>query len=87
MVAAPVVDGFLLKRNVQKQPFAGKYLSNKVLELLDKQSITVTPQYLVQSKVAVDAGLPAKAKLRSKDNITPSFHDFAVSVSMFLKSL
>lgn len=80
MSAIPVVDGFALKRSIYKQPYAGKYLSKQILELFDKEGINVVPQYLVYSKKAVDAGTPAKAVLHSRENITDSFHQFAVEV-------
>lgn len=84
MSAVPVVDGFVLKRNIRKQPYAGKYLSGRIRKLLEEENISVVPQYLVCSKRAVDAGHSAKAKLRSREKITKSFHEFGVEVCIWI---
>lgn len=59
----PVHDGLVLKRGVQHSPLAGNFISSQVRALLKSNNppITVTPHYLVSSKVAVDAGQPAQA--------------------------
>ncbi|TPX59709.1 hypothetical protein PhCBS80983_g02298 [Powellomyces hirtus] len=76
--AVPVVDGYVLKKAIQKQPFAGRYVSNQALLHLKARGISVTPQYLVSNKAAVDAGQPAKFDLRERPNTSPSYHNLAV---------
>ncbi|KAI8820591.1 actin family [Fimicolochytrium jonesii] len=76
--AVPVVDGYVLKKAIQKQPFAGNFISDQALLYLDQLGIKVTPQYLVANKQAVDAGQPAKYDLRERPNTRPSYHRLAV---------
>ncbi|KND04519.1 uncharacterized protein SPPG_00248 [Spizellomyces punctatus DAOM BR117] len=76
--AVPVVDGFVLKKAIQKQPFAGNFISNQAQLYLKEMGITVTPQYLVSKKSAVDAGQPARYDLRDRPNTAPSYHNLAV---------
>lgn len=87
--SSPVIDGFVLKKNIARQPFAGKYLSEAVSNLLSSMDVSFSPQYLVRSKEPVIAASPAKATLRSSANIDPSFHSFALDreISHFKASI
>lgn len=66
---------------IHKQPFAGDFVSNQALLYLREMGITVTPQYLVAKKSAVDAGQPAQFEMRDRPNTTESYHRLAVEVS------
>ncbi|KAI8995928.1 actin family [Gaertneriomyces semiglobifer] len=77
--AVPVVDGYVLKKAIQKQPFAGDFVSKQALLYLKEKGIEITPQYLVAKKSAVDAGQPAKCQLRDRPNTSQSFHEMGVS--------
>ncbi|KAJ3020409.1 Actin-like 6A [Thoreauomyces humboldtii] len=78
--AVPVVDGYVLKKGIQKQPFAGNHVSNQALLYLKERGISVTPQYLVANKSPVDAGEPAKFDLRQRPNTSESYHNLAIEV-------
>lgn len=73
MSAIPVVDGFILRKGIHRQPIGGRAISKALLYSLQNpppQNVRlgklteVIPQYLVQSKVAVDPGRPSQAQLR-----------------------
>ena len=57
----------MLKRGVQHSPLAGNYISSQIRALFKSNSppITITPHYLVSSKVAVEAGQPPQATYRT----------------------
>ncbi|KAJ3174027.1 Actin-like 6A [Geranomyces variabilis] len=76
--AVPVVDGYVLKKALQKQPYAGNFVSNQALLHLTAQGINVTPQYLVSNKSAVDAGQPPRFDLRERPNTSASYHKLAL---------
>lgn len=64
----PVHDGMILKRGVQHSPLGGDYISSQIRALFkhnSPQPITITPHYLVSSKVNVDAGQPPQAKYKT----------------------
>ncbi|KAK2750642.1 NuA4 histone acetyltransferase subunit [Myotisia sp. PD_48] len=63
----PVHDGLILKRGVQHSPLAGDFISSQIRALFNSNNppITVTPHYLISSKVAVDVGQPAQAVYRN----------------------
>ncbi|GAA6064034.1 hypothetical protein JCM10212_001460 [Sporobolomyces blumeae] len=64
----PIYDGFVLRKAIQKQPVAGKLVSEVLLHTLQAQNppVPVTPQYLVKTKEAVAADQPSKAVLREE---------------------
>lgn len=104
MSAIPVVDGFILRKGIHRQSVGGRAVSKALLYSItnpSKQSrdtkIDIVPQYLVQSKVAVEAGRPAQAKLREDrmSGATASFnayhtmkvvHDFKEACAQVLES-
>ena len=71
----PIHDGLILKRGVQHSPLGGNYVSSQIRALFKSnapQPITITPHYLISSKVAVEAGQPAQATYRTfPDNTAP----------------
>ncbi|KAK3175207.1 NuA4 histone acetyltransferase subunit [Lepraria neglecta] len=77
----PVHDGLILKKGVTRSPFAGNFVSQQ-LRLMFSQSqppVPLTPHYLIASKIAVDAGTPSQATLRTFTPNTepaPSFRHF-----------
>ncbi|KAI5291343.1 NuA4 histone acetyltransferase subunit [Ascosphaera aggregata] len=70
----PVHDGLVLKRGIQRSFLAGDYISAQARVLLKSRQptpITLTPQYLVTSKTAVEPGQAPLATLRdiSQDHL------------------
>ncbi|KAL9096469.1 MAG: hypothetical protein Q9165_001466 [Trypethelium subeluteriae] len=63
----PVVDGIVLKKGVQKSPFAGNFVSQQIRNIFSTSQPTVplVPHYMVQAKVPVDAGQPSQATYKS----------------------
>ncbi|KAI9699837.1 MAG: NuA4 histone acetyltransferase subunit [Bogoriella megaspora] len=63
----PVHDGIVLKKGVQKSPFAGNYVSNQLRAIFStsQPAVPLIPHYMVTSKTPVDAGQPAQATYRS----------------------
>ncbi|KAJ3289694.1 Actin-like 6A [Borealophlyctis nickersoniae] len=74
----PVFDGFVLKKGIQKQPFAGDFVTEQALMYLKEMGLSVVPQYLIASKTAVDAGQPAQCVLRDRPNTSSGYHQLAV---------
>lgn len=63
----PIHDGLILKKGIQKSPFAGNWLSGQVRELFKTSDpkVDLTPHFMVSSKTPVDAGAPAQATYRT----------------------
>ena len=71
-----VHDGMILKRSVQKSPVGGLWLSSQIRSAWDSNDpkVDVVPTFMVENKEPVDAGAPAKARLRNfKFDIAPSY--------------
>ncbi|TAQ88108.1 hypothetical protein B7494_g3566 [Chlorociboria aeruginascens] len=68
-----VHDGLILKKSVQKSPFAGNWLSSQVRVLFNtvEPKVDLVPHFKIASKTPVDAGAPAQATYR-KYPITPT---------------
>ncbi len=72
MSAIPVVDGFILRKAIQRQPIGGNAVSKALLYSIKnpppnavRQGTTdIVAQYLVKSKSAVEPGRPSVAVLR-----------------------
>ncbi|PWN50473.1 Actin/actin-like protein [Violaceomyces palustris] len=65
--AIPVVDGFILRKGIQKQSNAGDSVSKALLWSLKNGAAGfkgITPQFLVKSKAACDPGTEPLVKLR-----------------------
>lgn len=63
----PVHDGIILKKSIQRSHLAGNFVSSQIRNMLaskQPEPITITPHYLIKSKIPVDAGQPANAVLR-----------------------
>ncbi|KAI8619291.1 actin family [Chytriomyces sp. MP71] len=75
----PVVDGFVLKKAIQKQNLAGNAVSQYAKALFDANQIQVAPHYMIRSKLPLDAGHrpPPETYLQQRPGTTRSFHDFA----------
>lgn len=60
-------DPCLVRAAIQKQPAAGRLMSQMILRALKTQDrpVEIVPQYLVKSKEPVEPDAPAKAVLRS----------------------
>lgn len=75
----PVHDGLVLKRGIQRSNLAGDYISSQARAVFKSRQptpITLTPQYLVASKIAVDPGQAPQATFRSiprDQSLDPSF--------------
>jgi actin-related protein 4 len=59
----PIHDGLILKKGIQKSPFAGNWVSSQVRDLFSTSDpkVDLIPHFMVASKTAVDAGAPAQA--------------------------
>lgn len=86
--AIPVVDGFVLRKGIQRQAGVGGDAVSRAL-LYDLKHpptgssrvggpVDIVPQYLVKSKVPVQAGNTAVAKLREdrRANTSESLHKY-----------
>ncbi|TKA66982.1 hypothetical protein B0A49_07156 [Cryomyces minteri] len=63
MSVTPVTDGLVLKKGIQKSPFAGNFISSQI-RLIFAQStppVPLVPHYMVKSKAPIDAGAPSQA--------------------------
>ncbi|KAJ3063302.1 Actin-like protein 6B [Podochytrium sp. JEL0797] len=75
----PVVDGFVLKKAIQKSPIAGTAISAFAKSLLEANHINVVPHYMIRNKRPVDAGQkPPQDILLNTRVASKSFHDLAV---------
>ncbi|CAG8612262.1 7118_t:CDS:2, partial [Diversispora eburnea] len=73
----PVVDGYVLKKGIHKQPIAGDFLSEYLLQQIQSNpQISVIPHYLIAKKFVVDADKPSNTILRDRPNTTESYHKF-----------
>ncbi|KAI9332732.1 actin family [Zopfochytrium polystomum] len=76
--AVPVLDGFVLKKGIQRTSVAGNAVSQLALSRLEAQGVSVVPHYLVAKKNPVDAGVKASFVKRDVPGVTDSFHRFCV---------
>jgi actin-related protein 4 len=62
----PIHDGIILKKGIQKSPLAGNWLSSQLRTMFInlEPKVDLVPHYLIASKTAVDAGVPAQATYR-----------------------
>jgi actin-related protein 4 len=60
-------DGMVLKRSVQKAPTGGLWLSGQIRSMWEASDpkVEVTPTFLIENKMPVDAGAPAQARHRT----------------------
>ncbi|RGB32895.1 actin family [Rhizophagus diaphanus] len=73
----PVVDGYVLKKGIYKQPIAGDFLSEQLLQLLQQKfDINVVPHYMIAKKTSVDPDQPANVEFKERPNTTASYHKF-----------
>ncbi|KAJ3200383.1 1-phosphatidylinositol-3-phosphate 5-kinase, partial [Entophlyctis luteolus] len=73
----PVVDGFVLKKAIQRNSIAGNAISAFTKSLFEANRVKIVPHYNVKSKVPITAGqIPPLSVLWGR-NATSSFHDFA----------
>ncbi|KAI9792989.1 MAG: NuA4 histone acetyltransferase subunit [Piccolia ochrophora] len=63
----PVHDGLILKKGIMRSPLAGNFVSQQLRILFETSQppVTITPHYLISSKVPVDAGAPSSATYRT----------------------
>lgn len=67
---------------ILRQPIGGNVVTNQIMEELKTMfDYTITPQYLVADKEAVDASQPPKFRSRDRPNTTDSFHKYQQDVS------
>jgi actin-related protein len=80
----PIVDGFVLRKGIQRQDNAGDAINRALLYSLHRRTTPfagVMPQYLVKSRTAVDPGASANVVLR-QDRLagsTDSFRTYQVA--------
>jgi len=78
----PIYDGFVLRRGIQRSPLCASVI-NSYLSTVLKQStnppLTITPQYLVKRKQAVEPNTAPRAILKTEriGQATDSFNKFA----------
>ncbi|CAG8728766.1 14506_t:CDS:2, partial [Gigaspora margarita] len=72
----PVVDGYVLKKGIYKQPVAGEFLSEQIMQQFQKLNINVEPHYLIAKKTVVEADQPAIVVYRDRPNTTESYHKY-----------
>ncbi|KAI9226816.1 MAG: actin family [Piptocephalis tieghemiana] len=72
----PVVDGYVLRRAIQRQPIAGNFLSKVILSSLTKAGApnVIHVPYEIISKRSVAPNRPAEVVLRDRPNTHPTFH-------------
>lgn len=73
MSATPVLDGFVLHKNVRRQPIGGQSVAKALLYSLkhpppdstraERAVSDITPQYLIKKKSLVELGKPAEVVL------------------------
>ncbi|KFY05574.1 hypothetical protein V492_08437 [Pseudogymnoascus sp. VKM F-4246] len=75
----PIHDGLILKKGVQKSPLAGNWLSSQIRTLFSSPDtkVDLIPHFMVATKTAVDAGVPAQA----------TYHNFAVPPTASYRAL
>ncbi|CAG8472502.1 4464_t:CDS:2 [Cetraspora pellucida] len=72
----PVVDGYVLKKGIYKQPIAGEFMSEQIMQQFQKLDINVVPHYLIAKKTVVEADQPANVVFRDRPNTTESYHKY-----------
>ncbi|KDN53088.1 Actin/actin-like protein [Tilletiaria anomala UBC 951] len=84
MSAIPVVDGFILRKGIHRQPIGGRAVSRALFHSLREpppqspragKLTEIFPHYLIQSKVPVEPGRPPQVKLR-EDRLKGSTESF-----------
>jgi actin-related protein 4 len=65
----PVIEGQILKKGVRTSPLGGNWISNQIRIMFSTSQtpVPLVPHYMVQSKVAVEAGQPSAAIYRKFD--------------------
>ncbi|CAG8439590.1 7900_t:CDS:2 [Acaulospora colombiana] len=59
----PVVDGYVLKKGIYKQPIAGDFLSEQILQQFQSSpEVEVIPHYLIAKKSFVDPDKPSNKR-------------------------
>ncbi|KAI5310094.1 NuA4 histone acetyltransferase subunit [Ascosphaera atra] len=78
----PVHDGLVLRKGIQYSHLAGEFISSQARTLFNSRTptpLTLTPQYLVASKITVDPGQPAQITVRqmsAEQSPTETFRRF-----------
>ncbi|CAG8478613.1 12920_t:CDS:2 [Acaulospora morrowiae] len=72
----PVVDGYVLKKGIFRQPIGGDFLSEQILQQFQSSGIDVIPHYMIAKKSLVDPDKPSNKVLRDRPNTTDSYHKF-----------
>ncbi|CAI2164609.1 1702_t:CDS:10 [Funneliformis geosporum] len=72
----PVVDGYVLKKGIYKQPIAGDFLSEQLLQQLQQRFDNVVPHYKIAKKTSVDPDQPANFIPKERPNTTKSYHKY-----------
>ncbi|KAJ3377773.1 Actin-like 6A [Entophlyctis sp. JEL0112] len=73
----PVVDGFVLKKAIQRNAIAGNAISAFTKSLFEANRVKIVPHYNVKTKVPITAGqIPPPTVLWGR-NATSSFNDFS----------
>lgn len=81
----PIVDGFILRKGIQRHNNGGDAINRALLYSLHHSRGTsfagVTPQYLIKSRSAVDPGATANAVLRQDrlEGVASSFKNYHVN--------
>ncbi|RCI01538.1 NuA4 histone acetyltransferase subunit [Rhizopus stolonifer] len=72
--AVPVYDGFVLKKGILHQSFAGNMLAEKIKEQLKTDlDYTITPRYKIAKKTPVELDQPPQIELRACEGLRDSF--------------
>ncbi|KAJ9079070.1 NuA4 histone acetyltransferase subunit [Entomophthora muscae] len=85
----PVYEGYALKKGIRKQALAGDYISDCIIEGLERQyKYQITPPYQIQSRTAVESGEQPKVVLKPQPAATESYHKakLQMAVSEFKES-
>jgi hypothetical protein len=67
---------------IYKQPIAGDFLSEQLLQQLQRLEINVAPHYMIAKKTVVDPDQPANVEYRERPNTTNSYHKYMQMVSL-----
>ncbi|KAJ3314868.1 Actin-like 6A [Boothiomyces sp. JEL0838] len=74
----PVLDGYVVKKAIQKSPIGGDFVSKQVRQYFQMGGIDLTPQCLIKQKAVVPSGAPPQFQTVPLDGITRSFGEFSM---------
>jgi len=81
----PVLDGYALTQAIVKNNFAGEWINDEILKMLNSKNFKVYPDYMVSKKVGKDGKI--QTTYQEFPNTTKSYYDFCVKVTFYERKI